>query len=129
MIGARVRQLIDAKRWTQGQLAYQAQTSSAQINRIVNNRRPNVSAVIVGRIAHALDTSVDFLLGLTNDPTPAIKILAEGEGAEDEVIQQALHLLHRLPDWRRREELKHLRLAVEMDEAADYCIMPKDRKS
>jgi transcriptional regulator with XRE-family HTH domain len=128
VIGARVKQLREANQWTQGQLAYRADTSSAQINRIENNKRPRVSAIIVGRVARALDTSMDYLLGLTNSPLSGVQVLAEGEGAEDEVTQQALSLLRRLPDWRAREELERLRLAVEMEEAADYHIIPKEKE-
>lgn len=68
--GIRVKALREHRDWTQGQLAHKAQTTSAQISRIENNERPGAQAVVVGRIANALGTSVDYLLGLTDDPMP-----------------------------------------------------------
>lgn len=68
LIGARIRALREDLGLTQGQLAYKAGTTTAQVSRIERNERPGAQAVIVARIAAALDTTADYLLGVTNDP-------------------------------------------------------------
>ena len=68
IIGARIRSLRESKGWTQGQLAYHCDTTPAQISRIENNERPGARAVTVALIAQALGTTVDYLVGLTDDP-------------------------------------------------------------
>lgn len=55
---------------TNGQLEYMSGVSSTMIWNLQNGNRPNVSAVIVAKIAEALDCSVYYLLGLTDDPRP-----------------------------------------------------------
>jgi len=68
--GARIRALREHKGWTQGQLAYKADTTPAQISRIENNERPGAQAILLGKIAIALNTTTDYLVGKTNDPLP-----------------------------------------------------------
>jgi len=68
VFGARIRSLREARGWTQGQLAYKAETTPAQISRIENDERPGVQAVTVSRIAQALGTTVEYLMGQTGDP-------------------------------------------------------------
>lgn len=67
--GARIREARERMGLSQGQLAYKANTTVTQISRLENNQRPGAAAQIVGRIAAVLDVSVDFLLGMTDDPT------------------------------------------------------------
>ena len=69
IIGARIRSLREEKGWTQGILAYKADTTAAQISRLENNDRPAAGAVIIGKIALALGTTVEYLLDQTDDPT------------------------------------------------------------
>jgi len=69
IIGARIRSLREEKGWTQGVLAYKSDTTAAQISRLENNDRPAAGAVIVGKIALALGTTVEYLLGQTDDPS------------------------------------------------------------
>ena len=68
IVGARIRAMREHKGWTQGQLAYKARTTAAQISRIEHNERPGAQARLVASIAKALDTTVDYLMGLTGDP-------------------------------------------------------------
>ena len=68
--GDRVRELRERAGLTQGQLAYKADTTSSQISRLENNERPGAQAVLVGRIAAILGTTVDYLLGNTDNPYP-----------------------------------------------------------
>ena len=68
IIGARIRAMREHKGWTQGQLAYKASTTAAQVSRVEHNERPGAQARLVASIASALGTTVDYLMGLTNDP-------------------------------------------------------------
>jgi transcriptional regulator with XRE-family HTH domain len=66
-LAERVRQLREAKDWSQGRLATYSGVSRAQISRIESGqRRP--SAEVLMKLAKALDTTTDYLLGLTDDP-------------------------------------------------------------
>jgi len=42
--------------------------------RLEKNERPNVSAVNVAAIALALDTTMEYLMGLTDDPRPMAEV-------------------------------------------------------
>lgn len=70
VIGARVRSLREQRGLSQGQLAYKINSTSGQISRIENNERPGVAAVTIAAIARVLGTTVEYLLGMTNDPSP-----------------------------------------------------------
>jgi transcriptional regulator with XRE-family HTH domain len=70
LIGSRVRLLREARRLDAASLASRASISRAHVYRIEEGERPNVSAVTVGRLARALGTSADYLIGLTDDPSP-----------------------------------------------------------
>ena len=88
IIGARVRALREHRGWTQGQLAYKAHTVAAQISRIEHNERPGAQARLVAQIAAALDVSMDYLMGRTNDPQMA----GDGEIINPEIVTTALEV-------------------------------------
>jgi len=69
MIGARLKQLRIIRGLTQQDLSERANIAQRNITRYENNESdPNGETLY--RIAVALDTSTDYLLGLTDDPTP-----------------------------------------------------------
>lgn len=98
IIGARIRTLREAKGWTQGQLAYKADTTAAQISRIENNERPGVQAVTIGKIAVALDTTVEYLMGQTGNPTRQLPSSGNTHDTADAVLQARFNEL--LRRWR-----------------------------
>jgi transcriptional regulator with XRE-family HTH domain len=49
------------------EVAHIARLSVAHIYRLEKNKRPNASAVTIASVALALDTNVEFLLGITDD--------------------------------------------------------------
>ena len=53
--------------WTQQELAKRAQVSAITISRLERGETRQVSAEIVSRLAQALETSIDYLLGLQNE--------------------------------------------------------------
>ncbi len=96
VVGARIRTLRKLRGWTQGQLAYKAQTTAAQISRLENDERPGVQAVTIGRIALALDTTVEYLMGHTGDsgrPPPI------SESHEDAMLRARAEESSAAGDW------------------------------
>lgn len=66
VIGARVRELYEAKGWTQLELAWKANLSLPKVSSIIGERQ-GLGAAGLRRLAIALETSADYLLGLTDD--------------------------------------------------------------
>ncbi len=67
VMGKRIKRLRLARGLRVEQLAAKAGLSAAQIYRLQNDERPNVSALVLAHIAGALDTTLEYLVGLTND--------------------------------------------------------------
>ena len=53
-------------------LASLAAMTETQVYRLERGERPNLYAVTLARIALALGTSIEYLLDLTDDPSPII---------------------------------------------------------
>lgn len=71
VIGERVRELYEAKGWTQQELAWRANLSLPKVNRVVRGTQGLGCAALL-RLVLCLGTSADYLLGLTGNrgPTP-----------------------------------------------------------
>ena len=67
-IGSRIKALRELRGLTQGQLAYKSNTAASHISLLENDGRPGAHAATVASIAAALETTVDYLVGLTDDP-------------------------------------------------------------
>ena len=70
--GERVRALRKAQGISADRLGRITELSIRHLYRLEANQRPNVWGITVARIATALGTSCDYLLGLTDDPAPPI---------------------------------------------------------
>jgi putative transcriptional regulator len=70
LIGERIAELRRRVGMTQAALGEMVGVSQATISETENGRNPNVDAWIVARLAAALDTTMDYLLNLTDDPSP-----------------------------------------------------------
>jgi len=66
--GQRLRQLRRSRGLPAHRLAKEASVSTRHIWRLEAGTRPNVRAVTLARIALVLETSLDYLVGLTDDP-------------------------------------------------------------
>ena len=66
--GARLRALRQARDLSIAQVAQATGLTSRHLYRLEANQRPNVWGVTVARLAQALDTTCDYLLGLTDVP-------------------------------------------------------------
>ncbi|MBZ5539842.1 MAG: helix-turn-helix transcriptional regulator [Acidobacteriia bacterium] len=80
-VGDRVKEIREAKKWTQDQLATKSGVSKGFLSDIENNKR-NPSSEYVLKIANALGASIDYLLR-GDEPLPASQ-------REPTVIPQAL---------------------------------------
>lgn len=67
IVGARVRDLRDRRQWSQPELAYRSGLHPTDISLLENGRKDVVTARFL-RLVVALDTSADYLLGLTDMP-------------------------------------------------------------
>lgn len=65
--GDRVRALREARGWTQYELAYRCHIAVSFLSDIERGQG-NPGSVIVAKLADALETSTDYLLGRTDDP-------------------------------------------------------------
>lgn len=68
-IGARVRSLRENKSWSQEDLAKASGLKRSHISLIENSER-TPGAVSLVKLADALETSLDFLTGRSDDPNP-----------------------------------------------------------
>ena len=69
-IGELIGDLRRNKSWTQKELAKRAGITESTLSRIENGVTRQIDAAILGKIAKALDTSADYLLGLSTIRTP-----------------------------------------------------------
>lgn len=69
VIGSRVRELYESKGWTQMDLAWKANLSLPKVSRIVLEQQ-GLGAAALLRLVQVLETSADYLLGLTDDKRP-----------------------------------------------------------
>ncbi|HEY4390730.1 MAG TPA: helix-turn-helix transcriptional regulator [Paenibacillus sp.] len=68
-LGDRIKYLRELKQFTQKDLATKAELTIVQLSRYeTNDRKPDPESL--RRIVDALDTSGDYLLGRTQDPSP-----------------------------------------------------------
>ena len=108
VMGDRVRALRQECGLSQAQLATKAELMRAEVCRVEKDARPGMQAVAVGRLAAALDTTSDYLLGLTADPATALPEEWRVDPAHMQRIRRLIERLVRLP----REEQDRIMDAV-----------------
>lgn len=103
-LGEVLRELRQQRKLTQGELGAYAGVDQSYISRLERGESERPSGKVLERLAARLGVTVDY-------------ILARAEGRpiseDDTYIEQATHLLRRLPEHRRPEWLEHIRVAVE----------------
>lgn len=57
--------------WSQTELAERSGVGQSYISRLEDGDAPNVAGIILAKLARALETSTDYLLGLTDNPAIA----------------------------------------------------------
>lgn len=69
--GRRLRQARDLRELTQAQLAAKSRVSAVMISHFETGVRPSASADNLVKLSDALEVSIDYLLGRTDDPVPS----------------------------------------------------------
>jgi transcriptional regulator with XRE-family HTH domain len=70
LVGSRFCALREQQGLSAEKLARRADMGTRNVWRLEANERPNSAAIVVARVALALNTSVEYLVGLTDDPRP-----------------------------------------------------------
>ena len=73
VLGARLRQRRKDQHLSQQELATVMQVPQSWISALENGKRPHVEADTVYRFCRVLGCTSDYLVGLTEDPTPPKK--------------------------------------------------------
>lgn len=92
-IGERLRWLREKRGLSPGQLAYLAGISRNYVWKIEQDYNRSVGAVIIAKLADALNTTPDYLMGATDDPSPRVE---EGRPVYLDLQPAALELAERL---------------------------------
>jgi transcriptional regulator with XRE-family HTH domain len=72
-LGTRIVATREHIGWTQRELVRVSGVQQNNLSALEQGKKPSVRADTVVRLAKALDVSADYLLGLTDDPTPPKK--------------------------------------------------------
>jgi transcriptional regulator with XRE-family HTH domain len=67
--GRRMRALRQRRGLSADGLAHKTGLTARHLRRMEIGKRPNTAAITLARVAMALGTTVEYLLGLTDDPT------------------------------------------------------------
>ena len=78
----RLKSLRLNRRMRAREVARKARISAAQLYRLERGERPNVAAVTLARVALALGTSIEYLLGLTDETRSVQELLQEMKEAK-----------------------------------------------
>ncbi len=93
-IGDRIKELRTKLRLSQGELGDKIDTDSSIVSRWETNRvRP--SHRYIAKLAKALGTSADYLLGDTDDPSPSDNMLLLTPSVEDADVPKRLIIKNR----------------------------------
>lgn len=109
MFGRRLRQARDMRRLSQTELADRSKVPVAMISHFETGVRASASADNLVKLSNALEVSVDFLLGRTEDPTPRsgsveAALLRSLEGASRDVIDSVVRIAQTLVDRERDKD-------------------------
>lgn len=101
MISARIKQLRSQLNINQSDLADRVGVTQAHISKLeLGEREP--SHEILGLLAVALETSVSFLIGETDDPSPASEVSQKRGGQRSQALQDLERMIkdlaHENPD-------------------------------
>lgn len=83
ILGQRLRLLRKSRNWTLGQLSLRSGISTAQLSRLEKGTQLDLLVQSAAPIARALDTTLDYLAGLTDEPTGIIAEARQPYGDDD----------------------------------------------
>ena len=130
---SRIDSMMERRGWGPGELQYQSGVTYDTIYKIRTSNRPRTSAEILGKLAVALGCSVDWLIGITDDPRPTSEILGKQKtlAAVSDQGLELLGMLEQLPAGdqavvnglirhldEKRKSVERLQVALELVEVA-----------
>jgi len=119
VIGERIRALREERGLSQNRLAVKSGLTRSQISRVEKDQRPGVQAVAVGRLAAALHTTSDYLLGLTADPTPPLPVDWRTDPAHLVRLRRLVERVVRLPRDQQDRVMDAVLTLLEASDAAN----------
>lgn len=111
LFGRRLRQMRDSRRLSQLELSQRSKVPVAMISHFETGVRANASADNLVKLANALEVSIDYLLGRTDDLTPraggveAALLRSLGDAPRD-VIDSVVRIAQTLMQQNRDKERK-----------------------
>jgi transcriptional regulator with XRE-family HTH domain len=112
----RLKLMMEKRNLKPGQLEYLSGVSQPMISLLLKDSRPNVSVIIVAKLAGALGCSVDYLVGLTEDYRPLPMNLTD---ALDDLVRVA----RKLPNYRQSDLLEIAKTFQNKNEMDDTRLM------
>lgn len=100
VLSARIRALREEKGWTQSELGLYSGVTQAHISRLEAGKTSGVSGIVLAKLADVFDTTIDYLMGRINDPSPY--------PSSDSANLLDSHLQHVLKDY-LKEQIELLR--------------------
>lgn len=125
VLGARIKSLREHRGLDVGQLAYKSGVSAGYIYKLESNERPNVSGVILADLARALGTTVDYLLGRTNDPRPTPRSTSDVDFAHLLRLQRIAERVARLPEERQQVVMDALLTLLDVEDTLQDAQDPQ----
>jgi len=119
VIGKRVTAVREARGLSQTQLAANAGLTRSQISRVEKDQQPGVLAVAVGQLAAALHTTSDYLLGLTDDPTPPLPVDWRADPERLVRVHRLVERVVRLPRERQERIMDAMLTLLELGDVAN----------
>jgi transcriptional regulator with XRE-family HTH domain len=119
IVPGRIAELLQKRGMTAAELARQTGLSKSAISLIMADKRHATTALNVAAIARVLHVSVDYLLGLTNDPQPSPMMLGD-------LPLELARMAKQLPSRRQRDLLAMARTYLEMHNERDLDALMSD---
>lgn len=113
----RLMKMMDKKGYDIVELAEYSGVKYDTVYSLVKGRRTNTTADTLRRIADALDTSIDYLLGDTDDATPPVARLPEP-------IRQLAEIANRLSGVRQDELVRIAATLEQLEREQPAYVMP-----
>ena len=119
VVGARIRALREDRGWDAGVLAYKTGVSASYIYKLETGGRANASADILGRMADALETTIEYLIGATNDPAPLAARTLDVDLSPEHLLrlQRFVERVARLPQERQQVVMDALMTLLNVEDA------------
>ena len=130
-LGQRLRILRQARDWTLGQLALRSGISASQLSRLERGERVDLLVQNAAQIARALNTTIDYLAGLTNEPTSTVAETRQPYGIDDMPQQFARYYMLSQPSVREflRAFLKFMTQEFPIPEDRPSGLLLPDERS